>query len=330
MAFSKLVTLSQQPPFTPPSMDVYQASYGGLVFGGLTQGATYQFVAIPVGSIDMPNVQTSDAQRTLDQGEFEGVDVSAGRDHAFQQVITGVTATAMEEARQALGGVMAVAGTTELPFYMQLNSGLFACMSRPRKHAYKVDINSVLPFGDPGNMGGDTALSTLHATDPRWYAMPVRVAGPVGLPQPEGGLGFNATPNFSFGGGSAGGYLAAYNNGQFEMRPVLVITGPCTNPMVTNQSLANDPSIGFNITLNTGDTLTIDTGAPTALYLPSGGSVPASVLRAGMDSNRWWNLAPANGPEGIGGPNNLVFTSSDGTQVAGTLTVYSADAYMAL
>jgi hypothetical protein len=330
MAFSKLVTLSQQTPFTPPSLSIYQASYGGLVFGGLTQGATYQFVAIPSGGgVDMPNVQTADSQKALDQGEFGGIDISGGRDLSYQQVVTASTAAAMEAARQALGGVMAVGGTTELPFYLQLNGGQYACMGRPRKHVYKVDINSVLP-ALAGVAGGDTVLSTLHATDPRWYAMPIRVAGPVGLPAPLGGLHFNVTPNFTFGGGSAGGYLAAYNDGQFEMRPVLIITGPCTNPMVTNQSLANDPSIGFNITLNAGDTLTIYTDTPNALYLPSGGSTPVSVLRDEMTSNAWWNLAPANGPQGIGGPNNLVFTSTDGAQVAGTLTVYSADAYMAL
>jgi hypothetical protein len=330
MAFSKLVALSQQAPFTPPTLSTYEASYGGLPFGGLVQGAIYQFVAIPSGGgVDMPNVQTGDAQRALDQGEFGGVDVSAGRDLSYQQIVSASTAAAMEAARRALGGVMAVGGTTELPFYLQLNGGQYACMCRPRKHVYKVDINSVLP-SLVGVTGGDTVLSTLHATDPRWYAMPIRVAGPVGLPAPLGGLHFNATPNFSFGGGSAGGYVAAYNNGQFEMRPVSVVTGPCTNPMITNQSLEDDPSIGFNITLNAGDTLTIDHGAPNALYLPAGGSSPVSVLREELSSNVWWNLAPANGPQGIGGPNNLVFTSSDGTQVAGTLTVYSADAYMSL
>lgn len=330
MAFSKLLTLSQQAPFTPPSMSVYQASYGGLVFGGLVQGATYQFVAIPSGgSVDMPNVETSDVQRTLDQGEFGGVDVSAGRDIAYQQNVSASTAAAMESARQALGGVMAVGGSTELPFYLQLNGGQYACMTRPRKHVYKVDINSVMPFAT-GVTGGDSVLSTLHATDPRWYAMPIRIAGPVGLPAPLGGLHFNATPNFTFGGGSAGGYLAAYNNGQFEMRPVLVVAGPCTNPVVTNQSLANDPSIGFNITLNAGDTLTILNDVPNALYLPAGASTPVSVMRDEIPGSVWWNLAPANGPEGLGGPNNLAFTSSDGSQVAGTLTVYSADAFMAL
>jgi hypothetical protein len=309
------------PSIVPPILESYQLSYLGLDFGGLDQGGSYQLQSLPSG-LDMPNVASGDVQRALDHGEFVGLDLSAGRDVTVTQVVTGVNAVALDNARQLLASVMAVAGNTNSPLYLQLPSGLYACMARPRKHGYKLDIGSIMPFAE-GVTGGDVVTSVLHATDPRWYAMPTKASVPVGLaPVGSGGLTFPASAPFSFGGSGSAGEVIVYNNGLFEMRPVLVVTGPCTNPVVANLSLPGAPWVGFDVALNTGDTLTIDTDYETAVLVTAGTSQGASRQNAEIAGSTWWNLPP--------GPNTIQWQTSDTSVVAGTMVVESADAYMAI
>ena len=99
-----------------------------------------------------------------------------------------------------------------------------------------------------------------------------------------------------------GGSAAIPNAGSFEMRPVLVVMGPCTNPMVTNLSLNGSPAMTFTGTLNAGDTLTIDMGARTADYVASGSSTLVS----------WWGKriagsTPFNLPPGV---NSIGFSAA--------------------
>lgn len=295
-----------------PSLQTFQMSYGGVTFGGVVAGSTYQFQSLD-GVLDVPAAVTADAQRDLDQGEFIGLDVLPGRDMTIQQVVRAATAAALDAARQALGAVLGPAGTTEQPLYLQLASGTFACMARPRRHVCPLDINTVLAKGT-------IATTQFHASDPRWYAVPTKQAT-VGLPGPLGGLTFPVTFPASFGGGGGGGILQVTNAGQFEMRPVLIVTGPCTNPRVTNLTLPGAPGIGFNLVMATGDTLVIDTDFQSVLYFTAGSALGASRRGSLTSDTVWWNLVP--------GLNQIELTTTDALGAA-LLTVQSADAWVSL
>jgi hypothetical protein len=321
------------PSLVPPSLSTYQMSFGGLTFAGQPGSGNYALQTI---TWDMPSVASGDVQRAMDQGEFAGMDVLPGRDITVVQVVTGgyaqsgagvdttAKAQAVDAAVQALGGVMYPAGTTEpFPLYIQLPSGVFAAMCKPRGHSCPFDINRVFA-------GGVIATSKWHATDPRFYAAPSKQSPATGLPAPAGGGTFPATFNYGFGGGGTGGLVNVTNAGYFEMRPVLVITGPCTNPVVSNLSISGAPWVGVNITLQAGDTLTIDMDFRSVIYVASGTTQGASRQNALLAGSTWWNLQASNGPNGIAGPNVIEFTTSDGTHVAATLTVQSADAYLTL
>ena len=315
------------PGLTPPTLSAWQASYRGLTFGGFTPGAAYCFQGMPQG-LDIPAYVTGDQQRALDQGEFAGIDLSPGRDIQYTQAITADNVS-FDHARQALGGVMTPGGPTSDPLYLQLPSGCYGCMARPRKHQYVVD-NVFIQAGRPGSLSPGTAIaaSQWHATDPRWYACPTKTAT-VGL-TPSGSLGglpFPATFPAMFGGGSYGGQLSVYNLGQMEMRPVLIITGPCTNPVVANLSITGAPWIGVWISLNVGDTLTIDLDFLSVLYTAAGTSVGQSRANQMMAGSQRWNILPS---QVGGGLNTILFTTGDAAFVAGTLTVQSADAWLAL
>lgn len=319
------MTFGPLPTVSPPAgLTFGQMSFRGVTFGGLVKNGTYQIQSLPSG-IDGPAISTGDQQRPADQGEFKGLDVYAGRDITVTQIAQAATALLLEQARQTLGAVMVPAGSTEYPLYLQLASGMYACMARPRKHNFPWDINTILGPLTGSGPGGVTVTSLFHATDPRFYLQPSKSAT-VGLPAPLGGATFPATFPLSFGGGGVGGILDVFNNGTIEMRPVLVVNGPCTNPTIANLSISGSPQIQVLMSLNAGDTLTIDTDFPSVLYTPAGSTISVSRANLLSATNTWWNLQPANGPSGIGGPNIIEFTTSDAAQVAATLTVQSADA----
>jgi hypothetical protein len=299
------------PGLTPPTLEIFQCWYKGLTFCGLDQSIAYQVISID-GLDGIPTVN-ADIQRPLDTGMFAGLDVGSERNITITQVIKGATGADLATARQALGGVLSPAGAIESPFYIQMENGIYSCMARPEKYNFTLDLNMVQVLG-----GTSTCL--MRATDPRLYGAPSKTAT-VGLPAPSGGgMTFPATFNLSFGGGGgAGGILDVYNNGTFEMRPIVIFTGPCTNPVATNLTLASAPSVGFDIVLNTGDTLTVDMQNQSAVLLTAGSSQGVSRLADLVFDSVWWNLIP--------GLNVIEFTTSDGVQVAGTMTVESADAY---
>lgn len=309
-----IVVAFPSPSLPAPALAAYQLSYRGLTFGGFIEHTPYQLVSLPAG-LDSPIIANGDVQRELDQGQFIGLDVYEGREITIEQVVQS-DEESLDHARQALAGVLAVAGTTESPLYMQLPSGLFACMARPRKHNFKLDLNMF-------QAGGGIATSLLKATDPRWYAAPSKTAT-AELPGSGGssGMRFPLTFPLTFGGGTGTGLLQVYNNGTFETRPVLIVTGPCTNPVISNLSLPGAPSVGFTIALNEGDLLEIDMDWQTVVYTPNGSAFGSSRRTTAMTTNTWWNLPP--------GLNQISFATGDSSHVTGTLTVHSADAYAGL
>lgn len=318
------------PTLSPPALQPFQLAFGGLAFGGIDRTSIYQ-LKDPL-TMDMPDVQAGDVQRALDQGEFAGVDVLPGRDITVSQIVTcgsrvgplgpsTAQAQALDAAVKALGGVFGPAGATEAPLYVQMPSGTFACLARPRKHNCPLDITRI-------RAGATIATTLLHATDPRFYAAPSKSAT-VGLPtSPGGGLAVPTVVPWSLGGGSVGGVLDVYNLGYFEVRPKLVITGPVTNPRIANVLLPGVPQLAFSIYLNPGDVLTVDTDLQSVSLTSAGSSVPAPRRNALIAGSTWWNLPGL--VQLAGGHSRILFTSDDTGPVAGTLTVQSADGYLSL
>jgi Phage tail protein len=313
------------PSLTPPDLPLYAAYFNGLQVGGVEIGNAYPIVTIE--GLDGIPISGGDQQRPLDTGFFAGMDVGGERDITITMIVgsvvdAGATATARAAAqsaladyRQAAAAAFAVpAYVTESPFYIQMENGIFGCLARPQKFSWPLDLNMVQGIAGQG-------VALVRATDPRFYAVPTKTQT-VGLPAPLGGLTFPVTFNASFGGGGTGGLLNVENNGTIEMRPVIIFTGPCTNPSLSNLSIQGNPSIGFDITLNTGDTLTVDTDFQTAVLVEDGTTTGVSRQNLLTPGSQWWNLPV--------GASTLNFTTTDGTQVLGTCTVESADAFAGL
>jgi hypothetical protein len=311
-----------------PAASVYQFAYGPVngttsVFGGLVnpltsgQTAGYLLIDVPSG-LDMPSVNTADAQRPLDQGEFAGLDTSQGRDITIDQVVWATTATGFDaQCRTLAGAVGWVGGNTEQPLLFQMPSGLYGMMARPRKSAFtpgRVDLNVVQAIGT-------THSVMFHATDPRIYAIPT-LSATVTAPVPGGGFTFPLTFPLTFAAGGTTSTVSVINNGNVEMRPVIVFTGPCINPVCTNQTATGNPQLGVTITLYAGDTLTLDTDFQSVVYRPGGTGSGSSVKNLLTSKSTWFNLPP-----GLGSYTTLQFNTSDAGPVAGTMTVKYASAY---
>lgn len=307
------------PSIPAPALALYELSYRGVNFGGIAPNTPYQLKDV-TGGLDLPAIQSGDVQRPLDGGEFMGVDVSQGRDIPLDLTVIA-DLVSLDHARQTLGAAFQAAGNTEYPLFIQLASGPYACMARPRKFNFPLDINWVLAKAVP-------VAAQLHSTDSLWYASPSKTAS-VGLPASlsGGGLTVPAPVPWSLGGGGVGGILDVWNLGTAPMFPVLVVTGPCINPAIANLSIAGAPTLRFGITLNAGDTLTIDTQFQTVTLVAAGSSLGSPRDNTELPGSTWWTLLPANGPDGIAAANTIEFTTADGSFVPATLTVNSADAY---
>ncbi len=241
-------------------------------FQGITFGVNngaYAFYPID-GLFGNAPIRSADTARPRDQGEFVGLDLYGG--------------------------------TTEYPFYIQLpNLPLLVTMARCRKFSYPINLNYGAGLADPVNM-------MFHSTDPRLYTAPTNSTS-CGLPSPTGGFGFNVSFNLSFGGSSSPNSVSVANTGNFEMRPLVSIAGPCVTPSIANGSITGNPTLQFGVTLNAGDTLVVDLDAHTATL--NGTASRLNTLQPGFT---WWNL-PANTTSVI------TFNSQDTSQASGTMAV---------
>jgi hypothetical protein len=306
------------PALSAPALANYQLQYNGLAMG---PGTPYRITNI--AGLDLPNMRGGDVAYPRDHGEQIGLDLMAGRDVTIDlQVVSD--GTSLQHALAAFATAFGPAGTTEAPLYVQLpNLPLLAMMCRPRQRSVPITLEGYTVAGVA------SVAVQVHATDPRLYSAP-STSTTVGAPVPLGGLTFPVTFPATFGGGSATADIFATNAGNVEMRPILVITGPCTDPKIVNDQtgwslqFANPAETGF--TLSTGDTLTVDLMSHSVLYLVNGTTIPTAVRSWVVPGSVWPNATSIAGLEP--GSNTIQFSTADAGGVAGTLTLEYASAYL--
>jgi hypothetical protein len=148
------------------------------------------------------------------------------------------------------------------------------------------------------------------APDPLRHGVEVRTAA-CGLPRPGPGVGFPLGFPVFFGD-PVGGALGLANEGTAVAWPVWTITGPCTQPVIRNDSTGQ--RLAFGLRLLDGETLVVDVAARTVLL---GGS--ASRRSALLPRSAWFGIPP--GGMAVG------FDALDPAE-AGTLTVSWRDAWI--
>lgn len=147
-----------------------------------------------------------------------------------------------------------------------------------------------LPASQDYTWGQPTGSIEWTASDPRRYEVAEQVAL-TGLPVPEPGLDWHPadTPpglewDLDWGGSGTPGAVLITNAGDADTYPVLAITGPVTQPAVTNQ--ATGAPLEYDITLAATDRLVIDTregtvtlnGTTPRLYTATPRSTPEQAF----------------------------------------------------
>lgn len=264
-------------------------------FRGYKFGAKTALEVKKVDGLDLPTVRTGDAGRPRDQGMFVGLDVLAGREITIEGDLQ--PSTSFQAAWEALATATVPTGTVQYPLQVHLPGyGVLTCNARVRKRAIPIDIQFTL-----GKLAAVTLL--FAAADPRWYG-PTQTLS-VKPPLSVGGFTWPLKWNLKWGGGGYTGSLAVTNAGNIETRPVLTVEGPCVNPSIQNATAPGGPTLAFNLTLNAGEKLVINTDMHTATLYSSATTAGATRTGTLISGSRWFVLEP--------GTSTIQFLASEGT-----------------
>ncbi len=165
----------------------------------------------------------------------------------------------------------------------------------------------VYDVGMGRRVGMTPVQMTLLAEDPYIYDYPpqrVSVAVPT---LSVLGTSFNMSFNVGFGGALPNYGATVSNNGTHTAYPLITITGPVTNPVLTDSY--SGTSMALSISLSAGDILVIDTRLKSIVL---NGTVSRRTAMAGL---KWISVPP-------GISDTISFTADSGTGSC-TVTLYN-------
>jgi hypothetical protein len=130
----------------------------------------------------------------------------------------------------------------------------------------------------------------IYCNDPYWYAGTGSSASMVIV---TGGLTFPITFPITFGNYIGQSSTPAINAGDSVTPIIITVTGPSTNPRLTNQTTGE--YIALNIVLNAGDILSINTkfGSKAIVYMPGSGGAQ-NAMSSLVQGSTFLNLAIGN------------------------------------
>lgn len=267
----------------------YEVEFNGFLFNGANN-----FELVQLDMFSGAAMRSSDIARPLDHGMFKGNDFYADRVIPLHLEIWGTDDTTFKTAlTKALTAfttqVIELPLVTQLPIFGKVQSNVRV----RRRSGVKQDLKYGLHVGD--------MVIEFVATDPRIYSNTLNSAT-SNLQSPTGGITFPLTFDLVFGS-STSPITNVTNNGTFETRPLVTITGPITNPNIENVTTGN--ILNLVGTIAAGDSLYVDFLNHTILL-----NNTASRYSWLQNPQNWWTLIP--------GTNQIRFS---GTAGAGTPTI---------
>ena len=241
------------PSTAAPSLSNWQWSVGGLTLGPSTPYAISN-----VDGFGMPGLQTGDAQKPRDQGEFTGYDYLQGRDITLAGDIV-TDGTSLAHSITALAQVTTpttAQANTEYPLWFKVpNIGTIASMVRCRHRDLPLNLQFVA--------GLASINLQFHATDPAWYSQASTVSA---------GITAGAAT------------VSIVNSGNYSTRPTLRVSGP----LASGWTISNGTSVlivNFGFLAGAGIYCDIDLDLHTITYTTSGTSVN---IRYALGVNPGW------------------------------------------
>lgn len=258
----------------------FQIGEGGPIIGGWRTRNRAAIYITAVDGLGIPTVRTGDNPRPSDYGAYFGRDFIGQRMVTLTVNVTGDNADetlSNWEALMAFWQLDTPDGSASMPLKFQLpGRPVRRVNGRPRDAAPDYSII---------NAGQMSAVLLFGTADPSIFD-DIENSDAVGLADVGTGRLYPRAFPTAYGAGSAGGIITAVNDGNFPTRPVITITGPCTNPTVENVNTSE--RMQFVISLQSTDSLVIDIDADTVEL--NGGSRYDCVT---LDSD-WFSLGPGS------------------------------------
>lgn len=280
----------------------WQLQRGGLVIG---DGSRFDLKLL-TGLASAPAVAASDVKFARRDG------AAAGSDYLSPRVAT-LRVEIVDEADSSLDSKISSLVSSFMPSRSESGLGLqlpgvaggstVFLNARVRKRDIRHDLRLA--------NGVATVDFQLLATDPRLYGETLESSLVSAAPDSVPGASFNQTFDLSFGGGVAPGSVTVSNGGNYDAPATYRITGPVTDPAVTNNTTGQ--AFSLTTTLTAGNYVDIDTATRTVLY--NGATNYYSKLDAGSDL---FDLVP--------GANELRLTRTGAD--AATLTVFHRSTFV--
>lgn len=209
-----------------------------------------------------------------------------------------------EKGRDIILEGTAFTSTSDVETYLDSLKANFAPVSSPVAFYFKsTGVGERLVYVKPRGVRFDWEQARrigmtniqflMFAEDPRLYAsdatsQTINYGGDTGL-----GLAFSFAFNVDFGGGATPSGTTVNNTGNRPSPPTFIITGPITNPVISNNTVGL--SLRFTITLAAGETLTINANSRT-VYL--NGNINR---RNTLTTPDWFFMAPGDNQISFGG-----------------------------
>lgn len=290
------------PSLVPPALEDFQWEYNNLLFGADTP-----FGVLKAEGFDMPEVRNGDVDWPRDHGQAMGIDLYSGKDIIFDLWVKS-NGTSLQSSQLELAAASVVRPNEELPLWFKLpNLNVMCVMCRPRKRPFPIDADyAAAKVGKPELV--------LHQTDPRIYER-----------GKESKLELGAVS-----GGKVTPTSVILTNGNTEMRPILIFSGPLLEPFIANLSIGGEPRLTFinpaekAITIPASAQLLVDLGPVHRVeYYPKGIAEAAAHPPENKQgwvtaASTWWDLLPF--------ANEIQFGSQDVTKTAGSVAIQWAPA----
>lgn len=254
------------------------------------------------GLMHSPAPRTNVVDREQSDGEFDGDAWQPGRSITLEGVVSSPDAPTLYAAMRTARGLL-VAGSRRLPLIAAFPDLTLQTVVRRDGETLVDKIQHQMPRA--------TFSLVLYAPDPNLYSNALQSAS-VGVFVAGSGRAYPLAFPRAYGAAGAAGTINVTNNGNETTYPIITLAagaGPMVNPTVT---AFGGLSLVFDLTLNAGDVLTIDTGQ-------------RSVVLNGTAA-RTWPLTSGTLAAPPGASTQLLFTAFSSDPTA-TMSAQWRDAY---
>ncbi|MFG1997875.1 phage distal tail protein [Spirillospora sp. NPDC048911] len=278
-----------------------QLEWNGLLLGG---GTPYGWREL-AGWDDLPGLDGGSVSRPSRHGRWPGRRLAGERTVTYSCLVRAPREAMSATVRTLRAATAVPPDESEQPLVIRtLDETLLA---------YAQVAGRILTNDLSYGTGLGRAVVQWACSDPRRYSLTEYTVS-IQPPTPGSGFQYPLTYPLDYGTAGSSGGASVVNAGDIATNPTLVITGPCANPVVINQTAQRQ--LQFGVTLAAEDTLTIDTKRGTVLL----GS-----------ADRMYTLTAASVPvedfEFAPGANAIAFRTASSSPGAG-LTVSWRDAYL--